>query len=164
GPTPLTSERWVAEYNETRLFGNANTPIRTAAQTEIGLFWAVHTAQQYSRAFGYLAENYNLDVMNSARLFAMLWTGYADAGIGCWNAKFAYNFWRPITAIRAGGGNSALTGDPGWTSLATTPNHPEYPAAHGCVTGVSSSLVQAFFGTRKVHIVVDNNTTFTDGV
>jgi hypothetical protein len=164
GPTPLTSERWVAEYNETRLFGNANTPIRTAAQTEIGLFWAVHTAQQYSRAFGYLAQNYNLDVMNSARLFAMLWTGYADAGIGCWNAKFAYNFWRPITAIRAGGGNSELTGDPGWTSLATTPNHPEYPAAHGCVTGVSSSLVQAFFGTRKVHIVVDNNITFTDGV
>jgi hypothetical protein len=124
----------------------------------------VHTAQQYSRAFGYLIDNYNLDVMNSARLLAILWTGYADAGIACWNAKFTYNFWRPVTAIHAGGGNSELMADAAWTSLGTTPNHPEYPAAHGCATGVSSSLVQDFFGTPKVHVVVDNKTTFSDGV
>src|SRR5262245_22179799 len=86
GPLPLTSERWVAEYNQTRLFGDANSAIRTAAQSEIGLFWAVHTGQQYSRAFGYLAQNYKLDIMNSARLLAVLWTGYADVGIACWNA------------------------------------------------------------------------------
>ena len=164
GPTPLTNERWVAEYNETRLFGDTNSTIRTSAQGEIGLFWAVHTGQQYSRSFGYLAQNYKLDVMNSARLLAILWTGYADTGIACWNAKFTYNFWRPVTAIRAGGGNSELMADGGWTSLATTPNHPEYPAAHGCVTGVSSTLVANFFGTAKVHVVVDNNTTFSNGV
>jgi hypothetical protein len=163
GPTPLTSERWVAEYNETRLFGDVSSTVRTAGQGEIGLFWAVHTGQQYSRAFGYLAQNYRLNVMESARLMAMLWTGYADAGIGCWNAKFTYNFWRPVTAIRAGGGNSELMMDPNWTSLGTTPNHPEYPAAHGCVTGVSSRLVEDFFGTRKVRIVVDS-TAFADGV
>jgi hypothetical protein len=124
----------------------------------------VHTGQQYSRAFGYFAQNYNLDVMDSARLLAILWTGYADVGIACWNAKFTYNFWRPVTAIRSGGANSELMADAGWTSLATTPNHPEYPAAHGCVTGVSSQLVQDFFGTSKVRVVVDNNTTFSDGV
>jgi hypothetical protein len=164
GPTPLTSERWVGDYNLTRLFGDKNSSVRTAAQGEIGLFWAVHTGQQYSRAFGYLAQNYNLDVMDSAPLLAILWTGYADAGIACWNAKFTYNFWRPVTAIGAGGGNSELMADGAWSSLATTPNHPEYPAAHGCATGVSSSLVEDFFGTRKVHIVVDNSTTFSDGV
>ncbi len=164
GPTPLMGERWVAEYNETRLFGAANSTVRTPAQGEIGLFWAVHTGQQYSRAFSYLAQNYQLNVMDSARLLALLWTGYADVGIACWNAKFTYNFWRPVTAIRAGGGNSELLADPGWTSLATTPNHPEYPAAHGCATGVSSSLVEDFFGTRRVHIVVDNISTFNDGV
>jgi hypothetical protein len=164
GPTPLTNERWVAEYNTTRLFGDANSTVRTAAQGEIGMFWAVHTGQQYSRAFSYLAQNYKLDAMDSARLLAMLWTGYADTGIACWNAKFTYNFWRPVTAIRAGGGNAELMTDGAWMSLATTPNHPEYPAAHGCVTGVSSSLVEDFFGTRKVHVVVDNNTTFSDGV
>jgi hypothetical protein len=164
GPTPLSSERWVAEYNAIRLFGDKNSGVRTAAQGEIGLFWAVHTGQQYSRAFGYLAENYKLDIMDSARLLAILWTGYADAGIACWNAKFTYNFWRPVTAVDAGGGNSELMADGAWSSLATTPNHPEYPAAHGCATGVSSSLVEDFFGTRKVHVIVDNNTTFSDGV
>jgi hypothetical protein len=164
GPTPLTSERWVAEYNVTRLFGDKNSTVRTPAQSEIGLFWAVHTGQQYSRAFGYLVQNYKLDVMDSARLLAILWTGYADTGIACWNAKFTYNYWRPVTAIGVGGGNSEVMADPSWTPLATTPNHPEYPAAHGCVTGVSSSLVEDFFGTRKVHVVVDNNTTFSDGV
>ena len=163
GPTALTSEEWVAEYNETRLFGDANSTLRTTAQSEIGLFWAVHTGQQYSRTFGYLSQNYKLNVMDSARLLAMLWTGYADAGIGCWNAKFTYNFWRPVTAIREGGGNSELMAEPGWTSLGTTPNHPEYPAAHGCVTGVASSLVEDFFGSRKVRVVVDS-TAFSDGV
>jgi hypothetical protein len=81
-----------------------------------------------------------------------------------WNAKFTYNFWRPVTAIRAGGANPELTPDAAWTSLATTPNHPEYPAAHGCVTGGSSRLVEEFFGTPRVHMVVDNTTTFSDGV
>lgn len=163
GPTPLTSEEWVAEYNETRLFGDASSAIRTAAQSEIGLFWAVHTGHQYARAFGYLIENYKLNLLDSARLLAILWTGYADAGIGCWNAKFTYNFWRPVTAIRDGGGNPELMADPAWVSLGTTPNHPEYPAAHGCVTGVASSLVEDFFGTRTVHIVVDS-TAFSNGV
>ena len=164
GPTPLTSERWVADYNETRLFGDTHSAVRTPPQGEIGLFYAVHTGQQYSRAFGYLAENYSLDVMDSARLMAILWTGYADTGIACWNAKFTYNFWRPVTAILVGGANSELMADATWSSLATTPNHPEYPAAHGCVTGVSSRLVEDFFGTRKVHVVVDNQATFSDGV
>jgi PAP2 superfamily len=163
GPTALTSEQWVAEMNETRLFGDAHSTLRTPAQSEIGLFWAVHTGQQYSRSFGYLVQTYNLGVLDSARLLAILWTGYADAGIACWNAKFTYNFWRPVTAIREGGGNPELTADPDWTPLGTTPNHPEYPAAHGCVTGVASQLVEDFFRTRKVHVVVDS-TAFTDGV
>jgi hypothetical protein len=163
GPTSLSSEEWVAEYNETRLFGDANSTLRTPAQSEIGLFWAVHTGQQYGRAFGYLIQTYKLSVLDSARLLAILWTGYADAGIGCWNAKYTYNFWRPVTAIPKGGDNSELAAVPSWTALGTTPNHPEYPAAHGCVTGVSSHLVQDFFGVRKIHIVVDS-TAFSDGV
>jgi hypothetical protein len=163
GPTPLSSEEWVAEFTQTRLFGELNSTTRTPAQSEIGLFWAVHTGQQYGRAFGYLVQNYRLDLLDSARLLAILWTGYADAGIGCWNAKFTYNFWRPVTAIRDGGGNSELGADPNWTSLGTTPNHPEYPAAHGCATGVLSSLLADFFGTRRVNVVVDS-TAFPDSL
>lgn len=72
-----------------------------------------------------------------------------DTGVACWNAKFTYSFWRPVTAVRAGGANSELMADQGWASLANTPNHPEYPAAHGCVTDVSSALVEDFFGTGR---------------
>jgi hypothetical protein len=163
GPTALTSEDWVEDYNQVRVLGRVNSTVRTPKQSEIGLFWTEHTGQQYARAFGHLAENYKLNVMDSARLMAILWTGFADAAIGCWNAKFTYNFWRPVTAIRAGGGNPELASDPNWVPLGTTPAHPEYPAAHGCVTGAVSSLISDYFGTRKVHVVVDS-LAFSDGV
>lgn len=163
GPTSLSSEDWLEDYNQVHILGDVNSTVRTPAQSEIGLFWTEHTGQQYARAFTYLAENYKLGVMESARLMAILWTGFADATIGCWNAKFTYNFWRPVTAIRAGGGNAKLTGDPNWTPLGTTPAHPEYPAAHGCVTGVISDLIEDYFKTSRVHIVTDS-LAFTDGV
>lgn len=60
---------------------------------------------------------------------AMVWTGVADAAIGCFNGKYKYGFWRPVTAIPAGGGNADTPADPSWTALGTTPNYPEYPAA-----------------------------------
>jgi hypothetical protein len=163
GPTPLTSEEWLDDYNEVRILGEVDSTARTPEQSEIGLFWTEHTGQQYARAFAYLAENYKLDVEDSARMMAILWTGFADAAIGCWNAKFTYNFWRPVTAIRSGGGNSALIADSDWTPLGTTPSHPEYPAAHGCVTGAVSDLIRGFFHTSKVHIVVDS-LAFNGGV
>lgn len=163
GPTPLNSEEWVNDYNQVRILGKVDSTLRTDAQSEIGLFWTEHTGQQYSRAFSYLVENYKLNVMDSARLMAILWTGFADAAIGCWNAKFTYNFWRPVTAIRAGGGNAELIGDASWSPLGSTPSHPEYPAAHGCVTGAVSSLIRDYFKTGKVHIVVDS-LAFSDGV
>jgi hypothetical protein len=163
GPTPLSSEQWAADYNLTRLFGESKSTIRTPGQTEIGLFWTEHPVQQYARAWNYLVQTYKLDVMDSARLMAILWTGAADAGIGCLNAKYKFGFWRQVTAIQAGGGNPDLAADAGWTPLGVTPNHPEYPAAHGCVTGALSSLVEDFFGTPKVHVIVDS-LAFTDGV
>lgn len=163
GPTSLASEEWADDYNEVRILGELDSAVRTPQQTEIGLFWTEHTGQQYARAFNYLAENYKLDVNDSARLMAVLWSGFADAAIGCWNAKFTYNFWRPVTAIRAGGGNPELPSDADWTSLGTTPSHPEYPSAHGCVTGAISSLIRGVFQTGKVHVVVDS-LAFSDGI
>ena len=163
GPTSLDSVDWERDYTLTRVFGAANGSVRTPAQTEIGLFWTEHAGQQYARAFNYLAENQKLDVVETSRLMAVLWTGYADAAIGCFNGKYHYNFWRPATAIPSGGGNDDLTADPHWTALGTTPNHPEYPAAHGCVTGAISDLIGRYFGTTKVHIVVDS-LAFQDGI
>jgi hypothetical protein len=161
GPTPLDGEEWIDNYNETKTLGAANSTVRTPEQTEIGLFWTEHTGQQYARAFRNLATQEGLSTSDSARLMAMLWAGYADAGIGCWNAKFFFSFWRPVTAIRAGGGNPALIADPNWIPLENTPAHPEFPAAHGCVTGSVAHTLQGFFRTREVILVVSSTVTNT---
>jgi hypothetical protein len=163
GPTPLTSEAWKRDYTLTRLLGGKDSSIRSAAETEIALFWTEHGSQQYTRVFNNLSTNYKLSVPETARMLAMLWTGIADADIACYQAKYAYGFWRPVTAIAAGGGSSDLSMDGAWQPLAATPPHPEYPAAHGCVTGAVSSLLAGYFGTTAVHIVADSM-AFTDGV
>jgi PAP2 superfamily len=161
GPDALNSEVWIDDYNQVKTLGALNSTVRTPQQTEIGLFWTEHTGQQYSRAFRNLATLRSLDTSATARLMAMLWAGYADSVIGCWNAKYSFSFWRPVTAIRAGGGNPQLTGDPTWTPLGATPAHPEYPAAHGCVTGAVSSILAGYFGTQKMQFSVDSLVTHT---
>jgi hypothetical protein len=87
-----------------------------------------------------------------------LWTAYADSFIGCMNAKYHFSFWRPVTAIQNGGldGNSATAPDPTWTPLGTTPNHPEYPAAHGCVSGAVAEILKGYFGTPNVNFTVSS--------
>jgi hypothetical protein len=161
GPTPLDSQQWIDDYTQVRTLGAVNSTVRTPQQTEIGLFWTEHTGQQYARAFRKLATQQELDTAQTARLMAMLWAGFADSVISCWNAKFSFSFWRPVTAIRAGGGNPALTGDPLWTPLGATPAHPEYPAAHGCVTGAVSTILASYFGTPNLQFSVDSLVTQT---
>lgn len=161
GPTALDSQDWIDDYNQTKALGALNSTVRTPKQTEIGLFWTEHTGQQYARAFRKLAKEKELSTSDTARLMAMLWAAYADAGIGCWNAKFTFSFWRPVTAIRAGGGNPALIADPIWSTLAATPAHPEYPAAHGCATGAVSTVLASFFGTPNLQFTVDSLVTHT---
>lgn len=171
GPSALNSEDWKRDYNMTRLYGGVASTIRSAAETEIGVFYTEHTGQQYARMFNTLATANNLGVEDSARMMAMLWTGYADAGIGCYNAKYKFGFWRPVTAIPAGGGSSAVLGsstdlvaDTAWMpSGGATPSHPEYPAAHGCITGSVSTLIADFFGTTRVNIAIDSK-AFSDGL
>jgi hypothetical protein len=87
---------------------------------------------------------------------ALLWTGYADSAIGCFNAKYTYSFWRPVTAIPVGGGDPELQSDPSWAALGVTPNHPEYPAAHGCISGTITNLIALYFGTKDVKVIVDS--------
>jgi hypothetical protein len=162
-PRALRSEPWSRDYNLTRNYGGTNSTVRSAAETEIGVYWTEHTGQQYARVFNNLVSNNNLGTADAARLMAMVWTGVADAAIGCFNAKYKYGFWRPVTAILAGGGNGDTPADPTWVSLGTTPNHPEYPAAHGCLTGAATTLIASFFGSTRVHVVTDSR-AFTDGV
>jgi hypothetical protein len=154
GPTPLDSEEWIEDYNRTRTWGSITNSPRTAEQTTIGLFWTPNPGPPFTSMLKNLVTDHGLSPLQSARLYAMVWTGYADAFIGCMDGKYHYSFWRPVTAIHAGGGNSKLTADPGWTPLAVTPNHPEYPAAHGCATGAVSAVVAGYFGTTEVPLSV----------
>jgi hypothetical protein len=156
GPTPLDSAEWERDYTITRLLGAKDGSARTPKQTEIGIFWTENTAQQYARLSNNLAMQNNLDVEESARFIAMFWTAYADAAIGCYNAKYSYGFWRPVTAIPAGGGDTNLASDAAWTPLATTPNHPEYPAAHACLTGAASTVIAEYFHTSQLPLMVDS--------
>lgn len=154
GPTPLYSQEWLDDYNRTKLWGSLTNSLRTTDQTTIGLFWTAHPAPQFTSMLTDLVNSHLLDPLDSARLFAMTWTGVGDAFIGCMNAKYHFNFWRPVTAINEGDsdGNPETSQDPNWVPLATTPNHPEYPAAHGCVTGAATTILAAYFGTPNLQL------------
>jgi len=163
GPPDLGSSAWARDFNETRILGAADSTLRTAPQTEIGLFWTEHTGQQYARAFRDLATRKKLSVLESSRLFAMLFTGYADAFIGCMNAKYTFSFWRPVTAVQNADidRNPDTPQDPNWLPLATTPNHPEFPAAHGCVTGAVATTLGNYFGQKPFRLEVTSLVTNT---
>jgi hypothetical protein len=167
GPPPaLLSHEWTDNYSEVKAYGGATGSLRTAAQTETGLFYTEHAVAQYSRAFRrYAAEN-GLTVRNAARFFAMANTAILDSQIACWDAKFHYNFWRPVTAIRAGDtdGNPGTEPDPDWIGLAVTPPHPEYPAAHGCWTSATARILEHFNGTKSVRFALDSMVTGTTHV
>ena len=85
------------------------------------------------------------------------WYVDSDSLIACWDAKYHYMFWRPVTAIRAGGGNPALTADPSWLGLVPVPNHPEYPAAHGCFSAASVETLSDFFRTDDLAFTITSN-------
>jgi len=163
GPPDLGSQQWAREYNEVKLLGAANSSVRTAAQTEIALFWTANPVATYFGAFGQLAIDRHLSLSKSARLLAMLSVAFTDGGIGCWNAKYHFSFWRPVTAIPNGDidGNPETEADPTWLPLAPTPPHPEFPAAHGCATGAIVKTLENFFGTPNVKFAVNSAATHT---
>ena len=165
GPPPaLTSQVWARDYNETKNYGGGgDSPnLATDEQKNIGRLYGIeHPGAQYHRVVRRIAQENQLTLTEAARFFAMLYVGFTDSQIACWEAKFHYHFWRPYTAIRNGGtdGNDATTPDPNWTPLVPTPGHPEYPAAHGCFTGGLVEVLRAYFGTDQVHVIIDSAPT-----
>jgi PAP2 superfamily len=158
-PFSLTSEDWARDYNEIKALGPAVGSIRTPEQTDIARFWSDNPPLQWNRAWRALSVAKGLGLADNARYFAMLATASADALIACWDAKYFYNFWRPVTAIRAGDtdGNPETAPDPAWIGLIITPNHPEYPAAHGCFSAASTETLNYLFGTDEVRFSIDSN-------
>jgi hypothetical protein len=162
-PAALTSARWAADYNETRLFGSATSTVRTAEQTEVARFWGDAPVVQIQRALRGYTVHKRLGAAGTARLFALADTASADALIACWDAKYRYEFWRPFSAIPAGhtDGNPATPADPGWQPLLPTPNHPEYPSAHGCTTTAIVTVLAGLDPAHRVDLDVDSIPTGT---
>lgn len=157
-PPELSSETWTRDYNEVKRLGAASGSTRTPEQTDIGRFWADQPILQWNRAWRNISIGQGLSLQDNARFFAMLATASTDAILACWDGKFTYSFWRPVTAIRAGDtdGNPETEPDPSWIGQVVTPTHPEYPAAHGCLSGASTYTLRFFFGTDQFDFTIDS--------
>ena len=167
GPPPLTSAQYAKDFNETKTMGRLTSTARSAEETTYSWFWALSTAPfLWNRAAvslitrgdrgedsddrGEGGRNRRNSLLENARLLAALNVAMADAAIGCWDAKYTFNFWRPMTAIReaADDGNTATAADSTWTPLFATPGHPEYPSGHSCASGAATFVLANEFGDR----------------
>jgi hypothetical protein len=144
----LTSAQYAADVNEVQLMGSSTSTARSPDQTLFSVFWNGNTAGFWNRIALQVAERYDLSLLEKAHLLAMMNIAEADAIICCWEAKYTYEFWRPITAIALADtdSNDATVADPAWTPLLITPNHPEYPSGHSSASGASAEVLAAFFG------------------
>src|SRR5215211_6220230 len=170
GPNALTSAAYAKDFKEVKKLGSLTSTKRTADQTAAAIFWQDSGPAIWNRVYRALATSRGLDIVDSARLFAMTNLAAADGSIGCWNDKAYWNFWRPITAIReaASDGNRATKADPNWLPLfdpsvpvsgppLVTPGFPDHPAGHTCVSGATVHALRAFFGTNKVPFTAVSN-------
>jgi hypothetical protein len=160
GPPPtLTSALYARDYNETKEIGAAKSTKRSPQQTDAVRFWAqANFGPSWNQAARELSAVKKLGLADNARLLALLNMGIANVFIADWDAKFLYNFWRPVTAIRNGDldGNDATERDAGWTSLNPNPMHPEYPSAAGIVGGVGAGILESVFGTGPAAFTVSD--------
>jgi hypothetical protein len=152
GPNALTSDAYAEDFDEVKAYGSLTSSVRTADQKDAALFWQGNGAGLFNAIFRQLADTQDLDIAEAARMFAMTDLAGADGAIGCWNDKYYYRHWRPITAIRLADtdGNPATEADPNWVPLFATPPFPEHPAGHTCISGAVVRTLQDFFGTDKV--------------
>jgi hypothetical protein len=141
-PPALDSLVWTTDVNEIRLLGARNSTVRTAEQTEIGRFWLMTGPRSYNPIVRQIAAVKQMDMVDCARLMALVAMAGNDAIIAVMDAKYTYNLWRPVTAIRNADitGNGATPRDASWLPLADTPMHPEYPCAH-CITSSAVGAV-----------------------
>jgi hypothetical protein len=153
GPPPaLTSQLWASDYNEIKALGGKSSSRRTAEQTQIASFWEATLPPVYTGIVLSVADVPGREITRNARLFAVVAQAADDALVAVFEAKYHYNFWRPVTAIRNGDldGNDATERDASWTPFIETPMHPEYPCAHCTVAGAVGTVVQAEIGTGSL--------------
>jgi hypothetical protein len=151
-PVALASPEWASDYNEVKAYGARNSTLRTPEQTETAKFWLMTGPQAYHPIVRQLILARHLKLVDSARFMAAFAVAMTDAYIAVFEAKYHYEFWRPITAIRNGDidGNPATEIDPTWQPLDATPQHPEYPCAHCLLSGAAAALIESYGGLQDV--------------
>jgi hypothetical protein len=160
-PVSLESKEWATDYNELKDYGGQNSAKRTAQQLETARFWLIGTPPAYHPFVRQLVTAKQMSVVDSARFMAFVALGLNDALIAVLDAKYYYNFWRPITAIRNGDndGNPATDREATWQPIAPTPMHPEYPCAHCILSGTVAGIVKAALGTMDIPEVATTSPT-----
>jgi hypothetical protein len=148
-PPALDSAQYQADLNEINTMGILSGSGRSQDQTDLAEFWNGNTPLYWNRIAAQISAQRGLSLAENARLFALLNVSMADAGIACWDGKYRYVFWRPITAIRTG--SAGIGPDPAWEPLldvfpAGTPAHPEYPSGHSTVSGAAAFILADAFG------------------
>jgi hypothetical protein len=161
GPPPaLTSQQYAKDFNEIKAYGALNSTVRTQAETDTAYFWNANAVNQYNGTMQNAVTENGMGLVDAAHLLAMGELTTADAGIACFDSKYFYLAWRPITAIQHADidGNPDTTADPSWQPLLATPTHPEYPSAHGCLTSALTDALAAALNTNHLDITVPGAT------
>jgi hypothetical protein len=175
-PPALDSEAYAEDYNEILQIGESTSIARTDEQTQIALFWRASPTALWNPILRKAIETRGLGLSAAARAAALFYLAASDASVACWEAKYAYNFWRPQAAINRGDedGNHATLGNPAWRPLVPTPPHPEYPSGHASNSGAMATVLKSIFGDAPGFTIeatspqnvgfVRHWQTFTEGV
>jgi hypothetical protein len=148
GPPPaLNSELYAMDVNEVKDIGAQNSSTRIGPETDIAMWWVSPAVTLWNPIARQVATAKGLSISQSARVFALLNMAAADAAIACWDSKYAYNFWRPISAIRSADGYR-ITPDPNWVPFLATPAYPEYPSGHNEISGAMAQALISLFGDK----------------
>jgi hypothetical protein len=149
GPPPkLTGDEYTDAFNEIESLGIENSTTATADEALTGRFWNGAIQNYWNEITQTASQTHNLRTADSARLFALLNLSLADGVIAFYDAKYTYNFWRPITAIRAAGtdGNPETLANPGWLpEVGKTAPDPSYPGAHAVLSAAAAEVLRSFF-------------------
>jgi len=153
GPPPaLTSREWAADYNEVKNLGSKASTQRTAQQTETARFWLMTGPTAYHPLAWQVVAARRMSLVDSAHFMAVFAVSLTDAYVAVFDAKYRYEFWRPITAIRNADldGNAATEIDATWQPIDATPMHPEYPCAHCIVSGAAQTVIESLAGAENL--------------
>jgi PAP2 superfamily len=160
-PPALSSELWARDFNEIKAIGAKVSARRTVEQTDIARFWEATLPPIYHGVVRSVADMTGREVTQNARLFMAVTQATDDALIAVFDAKYHYNFWRPVTAIRNGDrdGNEATEGDRSWSSFVDAPMHPEYPCAHCILASTVGAVLQAELGDNPTPTLTTTSPT-----